>query len=127
MAQRGDNKAMSLSTPNVAEDTRRKWPCPHPFCFEFIFGHRRDLQEHVQDVHKCGRCNHGKHHKCKKDICPCGCRWGDPDNTTINTTIVSQLMEMMGKRPKIDGDKINHEVYHRSVVVKTCVFCQRRT
>lgn len=125
MAQRGDSKAMNLSAPTVVTDTRRKWPCPHPYCFEFIFGHRRDLMDHVQDKHKCGRCNHGRHHKCKKDICPCSCRWGDMTNSTMSPSVLGPLMEMMVKRPKVDSDKLNHDVHHHRLVAG-CNYCGRK-
>jgi hypothetical protein len=108
MAQRGDSKAINLTKPT--EDTRRKMQCPHPFCFEEIFGHRRDVMIHFQDKHKCGRCNHGKHHKCKKDICGCGCRWGDPSQETYDVATLNKLMGMAFQRPKIDGEKLNAEV-----------------
>jgi hypothetical protein len=74
--------------------------CPHPFCSEMALGSEVDLMMHYRDKHKCGRCNAGKHHKCKKDLCGCGCRWGDPTQDTYDPVTLGKLLWMSFNRPK---------------------------
>jgi hypothetical protein len=103
MTQRGDTKAMNLDTPKI-QDTRQMWYCSHPYCFFTVVGHRRDILEHYADQHKCGRCNAKKHRKCRKDICGCGCRWGDPENKTISIAHLDKIMKMAFQRAKHSGN-----------------------
>lgn len=111
MAIRGDSKSMNLSKPKVLSDERRKRACPHPFCFEQIFGLHSDLLDHYQKSHGCGRCNQGKHHKCRKDLCGCPCRWGNRNEN--RSLALKKIFEAAFRRPKIDGEKLNEDIKRR--------------
>lgn len=91
MAQRSDAKVENIHNRE----------CPHPFCSALVWGRESDLMMHYRDKHKCGRCNAGKHHKCKKNLCGCGCRWGDATQDTYDTTTLGKLLEMASKRLKL--------------------------
>lgn len=65
-------------------ELKRVWKCPHPYCThqpESLTS--TEIRQHFTKFHKCGRCNHGKHHKCKAKNTPqsCGCRdcWTGPE------------------------------------------------
>lgn len=66
-----------LETIRMNVELKRTWQCPHPYCThqpETLTN--TEIRQHITKFHKCGRCNHGKHHKCKglDSISFCGCR-----------------------------------------------------
>ena len=98
MTIRGDSKAMPLNLVSQVELVKTR-QCPHPFCGEFVTGLKADLRKHYEETHRCGRCNHEKHHKCKKDLCSCSCRWRSAtDVGTKRAKVLDSLMHMAASR-----------------------------
>lgn len=86
----------------MQDEVRKNWKCPHPFCG---FGPKpltkAEIRLHYSEKHACGRCNAGKHHKCKGREAPhfCGC------GTCYPKKLVSEVISDLQARSFKDLDK----------------------
>jgi hypothetical protein len=93
MSKPGISKALEREL-KVATIPSQTYFCPNQWCSE-KFGGKRALREHYETAHKCGRCNDGRHHKCKEETA-CGCLHESHKERSINTQLIVAAMQGRG-------------------------------